>query len=348
MVSRFVLLSTVLFLISGCASTQLNYNTMDLASTTDDLLQRQVLHNLERFIDSDAAIPAQIVITSGAASTTNSLTPSISAPFANSVVQSVTPGKGVTGSQLTRPAITGSLSASDTWSQNWGFAPINDVYQMRRLSALYRYAIDGDAAAFVQNYPPLFKSINITRPDCLRDADGRVMITIKKTTASSGNQRDVTLCATATGQSGANGLSAGATTVSDVELVPDEHYLKGPACAVCMRRHSSKTRLVPNERLQPAWLRWRNLPGAGSRPERPPLPGDQPLGTFGHHELFAAQGQGSKFAEFTLFVLAASTQTDATSASNSTSSAGGGKGNKPGTQSLITPQGDVIPVVPSN
>ena len=124
MVSRFVLLSTVLFLISGCASTQLNHNTMDLASTTDDLLQRQVLHNLERFIDSDAAIPAQIVITSGAASTTNSLTPSISAPFANSVVQSVTPGKGVTGSQLTRPAITGSLSASDTWSQNRGFAPI--------------------------------------------------------------------------------------------------------------------------------------------------------------------------------------------------------------------------------
>jgi hypothetical protein len=337
MVSRFVLLSTVLFLISGCASTQLNHNTMDLASTTDDLLQRQVLHNLERFIDSDAAIPAQIVITSGAASTTNSLTPSISAPFAN----------GVNGTQVTRPAITGSLSASDTWSQNWGFAPINDVYQMRRLSALYRYAVDGDAAAFVQNYPPLFKSINITRSDCLRDAQGRVLITIKKTSAS-GNQRDVTLCATATGQSGANGLSVGATTLSDVELVPDEHYLKGPACAVCMRRHLSKTRLVPNERLQPGWLRWRNLPGAGSRPERLPLPGDQPLGTFGHHELFAAQGQGSKFAEFTLFILAASTQTDATSASNSTSSTGGGKGNKPGTQTLITPQGEVIPVVPSN
>ena len=347
MSSRFVLLATVLFLVSGCASTQLNHNTMDLASTTDDLLQRQVLHNLERFIDSDTAIPAQIVITSGAASTTNSVTPSISAPFANSNAQTIAPNKGATSSLVTRPAITASLSASDTWSQNWGFAPINDVYQMRRLSALYRYAIDGNSAAFVQNYPPLFKSVSVMRSDCLRDAQGRVMITIKKTTTGSGNQRDVTLCATATAQNLSGGLTAGATTLSDVELVPDEHYLKGPACAICMRRKNSKAGLVPNERLQPGWLRWRNLPGAGSRPERPPLEGDQPLGTFGHHELFVAQGQGAKFAEFTLFILAASTQTDATSVSNNASS-GGGKGGKPTTQSLITPQGDVIPVVPSN
>ena len=46
-------------LVSGCASTQLNENTLDLAESTDNLLTKQVKYNLAQFIDSQMAIPAQ-------------------------------------------------------------------------------------------------------------------------------------------------------------------------------------------------------------------------------------------------------------------------------------------------
>ncbi len=349
MSSRFALIGAVLFLIPGCASLQLNSNTMDLASTTDDLLQRQVLFNVEKFIDNDAAIPAQIVITSGAASTTNSVSPNLTAPLGSALTTGIATN-GVKIDQALKNPLSLGVSASDTWSQNWGFAPITDVYQMRRLSALYRYAVDGDAVRFVHRYPLLYKSISITHPECLRDSSGVLKLNYDAgASGTTGLSRSATLCATQTatgGGGGGNGFQVGATTVSDSKYVRDEYYLKGPACAVCLRHGH----LTKSENLQAGWLRWVNLPGAGNPEARPPLPGDRSLGVFGHHELFLTQGQGDRLAEFTLFVLAASTQVDATSASNGFSGPGGGRGgaNRPGTQSLITPQGDVIPVVPSN
>jgi hypothetical protein len=300
-----------------------------------------VLFNLEKFIDNDAAIPAQIVVTSGAASTTNSVTPSIAAPLGSQI----TSVAGKATQFLKNPASL-TVNASDTWSQNWGFAPITDAFQMRRLSALYRFAIDGDSAAFVRRYPPLYKSVTITRPECLHDAQGAVRLTVQpaQTPGTSGAERKASLCATSTGQGGA--LQVTAATLSANELIVDDHYLQGPACIVCLRHG----RRVPNENLRAGWLRWVNLAGASNHDERPPLPGDRTLGVYGHHELFVAQGQGEKLAEFTMFVLAASTQTDATNSSNNSfSQGGGGRGaNRPGTQSLITPQGEVVPVVPSN
>src|SRR6516165_11196870 len=114
------LLLVVVFLVSGCASTQLNYNTLELGATADKLLAQQVLHNIEKFIDSETAIPAQITITSGTASTTNSLSPSLSSPLDNAVQTTIAAAKSV---QTTRPAATASLSGSDTWAQNWGYSP---------------------------------------------------------------------------------------------------------------------------------------------------------------------------------------------------------------------------------
>ena len=51
---RCVSVIAVAFQLAGCASAELNSNTLDLASTTDDLLTQQVFYNLSNFIDSDA------------------------------------------------------------------------------------------------------------------------------------------------------------------------------------------------------------------------------------------------------------------------------------------------------
>jgi hypothetical protein len=63
----------VAFQLAGCASAELNSNTLDLASTTDDLLTQQVFYNLSNFIDSDRAYPAQAVVSSGTATTSDTL-----------------------------------------------------------------------------------------------------------------------------------------------------------------------------------------------------------------------------------------------------------------------------------
>jgi hypothetical protein len=68
-------------LLVGCASTQLNYNTLDLASTIDVLVINQVLSNLAKFKDSRGAIPSQVALTSGLVATSNSISPSISSPL---------------------------------------------------------------------------------------------------------------------------------------------------------------------------------------------------------------------------------------------------------------------------
>ncbi len=352
MYSKSALHLWVVLLLSGCASDQLNYNTLDLASTTDKLLTQQVLYNVEKFIDSDAAVPAQITITSGTASTTNSVSPSFSSPLGHVFAATTGALGAVTSKVTTSNPVSASVNASDTWAQNWGFSPITDVYQMRRLRALYRYSVDGDADAFVRSYPLLYKSVSVTRPECLRDASGDIEINIPSATDANGGKakgadRPSKLCAT---QYTANGdLSVGGATESDAKLVPDEHYLRGPACIVCLRRSKArKGHLTKNENLQAGWLRWVNLPGAGNSAERPPAPGDRSLGVYGHHELFLAQGQGDKLVEFTLFVLAASTQTDATASSNSSLAQSKTGGGKPATQSIVDTNGNVSTVFPGN
>src|ERR1700753_3163634 len=71
--------------VAGCASTQLNHNTLDLASTVDSLVTKQVLDNLSKIIDNPLAVPAQVDLAAGSATTSNSITPSISDPYTKAV-----------------------------------------------------------------------------------------------------------------------------------------------------------------------------------------------------------------------------------------------------------------------
>jgi hypothetical protein len=47
-------------LLSSCASTQLNYNTVELSSTVDDVYTLETLNKVSKFIDNRYAIPSQM------------------------------------------------------------------------------------------------------------------------------------------------------------------------------------------------------------------------------------------------------------------------------------------------
>jgi hypothetical protein len=62
--------------------------------------------------------------------------------------------------------------------------------------------------------------------------------------------------------------------------------------------------------------------------DRTPSIEDTYLGRYGHYDLFVAEGEQDRFVEFTLFILAASTQTDAATAAAAGGSSGAGKSAK--------------------
>ena len=90
--------------LAGCASAQLNFNTLEIASTVESLQTKQVLYNISKFIDDPDAIPDQIAVSSGTVSTTNSITPNISNALARANVFSAAASatKSVTQSEKSR------------------------------------------------------------------------------------------------------------------------------------------------------------------------------------------------------------------------------------------------------
>ncbi len=126
-------------LLFGCASAQLNFNTLDVASTVQDVYYRQTLLNLSRTIDDPSAVPSQVDLAAGTIQTTASVTPSATTPLGRSVTRGAT--SAITG--FSTAGTGASLSASDSWTQNWNISPITDADTLRNLRALYRYAVFG-------------------------------------------------------------------------------------------------------------------------------------------------------------------------------------------------------------
>jgi hypothetical protein len=150
--------------LSGCASWQLNRNTVDLATSSSDLVTNQVLSNLAKFRASAYAIPSQVNIPSGSATTTNSITPTLSIPIGASATTTLA-NAAATPLFLTNtrthvlPNTSLGGSAADQWSQNWTLTPLQDPDQLRRLRALYRFGAGQiTKAVFACEYPLVQKA----------------------------------------------------------------------------------------------------------------------------------------------------------------------------------------------
>jgi hypothetical protein len=319
--SAFVIATLIVGAISlsGCASAQLGYNTLDLASSTNDLVTKQVLYNFAAFLDNPAAIPAQVTVSSGNTTTSNSLSPTLSLPLSTGV----TTTRSLAGSQtVTLADVVGakslSVAAVDSWNQSWSFSPVTDPERMKRLQALYRYAVDwseygsqGDAY-FVASFPPIQRSIGISAPTCIRATNGKpVLFTLKDDTS-------LAFCATATtGTTSTIPFTKGAITRSYSDQRDDPYYLTNPDCIVCgLLKHHRHV----NPNIQGPWLRWRNLTGPNPDPIRLPWPGDVSLGYAGHYQFFTSPESAEKFVNFTVAVLAAMGQGGSTSTATASTS----------------------------
>lgn len=201
--------------LGGCASSELNLNTLDIASTTDDLMTEQMFHNLSDFVDSDLAYPTQLVIGSGTATTNDSLTANYTDPLsfavqttatlAGSAVQTTnmlqrqigpmgTTTTTTTNTQPTTPSspqfasqtgrASSSLGVGGTFgrTQFWSYAPVTDAFRAARLMALYRYVVESSvygsrkaAMDLKDTYPLLNRTINRNENECLQDDKGRDM-----------------------------------------------------------------------------------------------------------------------------------------------------------------------------
>jgi hypothetical protein len=156
----------VCLLLVGCASTQLNYNALDLAGSIDDLLTSQVTYNLMRFLDNPAGSPAQVSIGTGSVTTTNQASLSLSSPLTTAVTTTSTAATaaGAVLPALTRTtsgvanAFTLTPSATNQATQNWSLTTATDSDEERRLRALYRYAIRAIGYAELCNEYPLIST----------------------------------------------------------------------------------------------------------------------------------------------------------------------------------------------
>ncbi|MGN6570075.1 MAG: hypothetical protein ACTHLO_01515 [Pseudolabrys sp.] len=157
--------------LAGCASGQLNFNTLDLAGSVGDLYAKQVLLNLSRAIDDAYAMPSQMDISGGLVQTNFSITPNATTPLNRQIVR----GAGDVLTSTTLAGATASLNISDSAQQNWSVAPVTDANSLRNLRALYNYAVRGGnlsdyTPAFtvddknVRKYDPFF----ISFPHCVR------------------------------------------------------------------------------------------------------------------------------------------------------------------------------------
>jgi hypothetical protein len=237
----------------GCASTQLNFNTLDLASTIDSLIAHQVLYNLGRFQVDDSVIPAQVIIAGGTVTTSNSITPTVSAPLnvaetTTNMLAKVLGGATTTTTQLASARSNSSLSlaASDGWNQQWAIVPVADVDQIRKLRTLYQFAVGHYSRnELLCNYPINRKTGSASaglaslKPAGAAKAGETIKANQSKNTLTYTGPDGSKIEATIGGDGGMNGskrmyyiwceTSEKSLTIEDA----DEAFLSPPNCVVC-------------------------------------------------------------------------------------------------------------------
>jgi hypothetical protein len=291
----------VALLVCACASAQLNYNTLDIASTIDDLISDQVVTNLAKFIDSESAIPSQVQLSQGQISTQGSITPTYTNPLTSTIATGTTIARTLTGATTTTSNtatasnLNFSVALGDLWNQNWTVAPITDSDQLWRLRALYRYATERiDDHGLLCEYA-FVEAAQTSNPNDQQPPGGKPP---KSLTLTISNCRDKSL---------------------NRVVKPDPAFLRKPSCVFCLNRNGT---IAKNEKLTQGWLAVSSIP-VGS------LDVYKALGVRRGKLLYVrTRYDYDRFLEFSLFVV------EATGVSASTTS-GGAKGGKASGKGVI-------------
>jgi hypothetical protein len=137
--------------LSNCSTGLLHTNTLNLATTIDDLAIRQIVFNLTRIRGNEWALPSQVQISSGQVSARTNVAPSIAAPLDSALTGTTQLAKefvAATGALTTttttintadRPNVGAGISGTVEDVENWNVVPVQDPDQLRRLRLVYQY-----------------------------------------------------------------------------------------------------------------------------------------------------------------------------------------------------------------
>jgi hypothetical protein len=141
----------VLMALSNCSTAILNSNTLNLATTIDDLAVRQVVFNLAKIKNNVWALPSQLQISGGQVSARTNVAPSLTSPLNSALTGTTQVASQVvaaTGALTTTttgintsntPNAGASISSTIEDTENWNVVPVQDPEQLRRLRSLYQY-----------------------------------------------------------------------------------------------------------------------------------------------------------------------------------------------------------------
>ena len=127
---RGLICIAVCSLASGCASSQLNYNAADLASSLNSLTKKQIFFNLAQAINDPEFVPSQVTISIGTAQTANAITPSISVPLGPPIATTSRFTNAANPSAQFSTLVTNAapglgVQVTDAWNQSWTMVPAN-------------------------------------------------------------------------------------------------------------------------------------------------------------------------------------------------------------------------------
>jgi hypothetical protein len=338
-------IAAALVLLVGCASSQLNYNALDLAWSSDNLMTSQILSNLGKFQTFPYAIPSQVSIPSGSATTTYSLTPTFGGPIGPSVTTSLAnsataPLFNARTHSSVLPNGTFGLNTGDQWSQNWTLTPMEDPDQLGRLRALYRFGAGAsDQHGLACEYPLVQKA----QGTGTAQSSQTVNVYVSGTKAESEKPKPAP---NARGNNETQYKIHNCPERDSVDIgQPDPAFLRPPGCVICNYKDNDNAEgLVPkplsvwlevNRSLSNRWL-W--------NPTRP-FPQDAVLlGRHGGQDLYLTPHEPIKsrgcvqqrqiiltplecsekeYSDFVLFVLQATLQSTSGAAGKGTPQKGG-------------------------
>jgi hypothetical protein len=144
---RLLLLAS---LLSGCAGPLLNTYTEYLGPKVGSLEERQVLQNLAHFVDNPWAMPGHVELANGQIQATNQLGVNLKYPY-SSVINSTSASSVVTKG-ITRGEEFDINPAQTQDQESYNLLPVTDPDDLRRLRAIYHYAICPDPEAFMQEW----------------------------------------------------------------------------------------------------------------------------------------------------------------------------------------------------
>ena len=124
--------------LAGCASWQLNENTLDVGGSVGTMYTNQVLSNLAYLDLHPNTLPSIFSITNGEISTKGTVGATFTLPLGNTVTRTVV-ANGI--SEIAAPYTSLGLPLSDEWTQKWMIAPLMKPRQLMFLRAGYLLAL---------------------------------------------------------------------------------------------------------------------------------------------------------------------------------------------------------------